>query len=236
MNVIPMPLQDMHVHSTFSDGKSSIEDNIEEAESLGLRTLTCVDHVRRDTDWLPDYVAAIERLRPTTGVELICGIEAKILNTAGELDLPELPPGIDRIYAADHQVALKDGPHHPDEVRAEIESGERAGQDVIAAIVESTAAAARSHEHMVIAHLFSILPKLGLDESEVPIELIEGLAQTAVDTGTLIEADERWKCPSTRTLEPFVSRGMTVLMSTDSHMRDRIGRFDYCATVWRELQ
>ena len=110
----PVPKQDMHVHSTFSDGNNTIEENIEEAESLGLQQLTCVDHVRVDTDYLPDYVEAIEHLRPTTGIELICGIEAKLLNTAGDLDLPPvLPEGIDRIYAADHQVPLADGPHHP---------------------------------------------------------------------------------------------------------------------------
>ncbi|MDQ2700129.1 MAG: PHP domain-containing protein, partial [Actinomycetota bacterium] len=224
MNEMVLPRQDMHVHSTFSDGKNTIEENIEQAESLGLETLTCVDHVRMDTDWLPSYVAAIESLRPTTEVELICGIEAKLLNTAGDLDLPELPPGIDRIYAADHQVPLADGPHHPREIRAEIESGQRNSQDVIAAIAESTASAAERHEDMVIAHMFSILPKLGLDESDVPLDLLEQLAGVAERTGTLIEIDERWSCPSPRSLQPFVDRGITVLMSTDSHMREKIGR------------
>jgi len=230
-----LPLQDMHVHSTFSDGKNTIEENIEQAESLGLETLTCVDHVRIDTDWLPDYVAAIERLRPTTEVELLCGIEAKLLNTAGDLDLPELPPGIDRIYAADHQVPLIDGPHHPREVKEEIESGGRDGQDVISDIVESTANAARRHENMVIAHMFSILPKLGLSEDEVPAELLDDLAKVAAETGTLIEIDERWSCPSARSLKPFVAEGITVLMSTDSHMREKIGQFDYNARVWQEI-
>jgi len=236
MNSTAIPLQDMHVHSTFSDGKNTIEENIEEAESLGLETLTCVDHVRRDTDWLPSYVEAIERLRPTTEVKLVCGIEAKLLNTAGDLDLPELPAGIDRIYAADHQVPLADGPHHPREIKEEIASGERSANEVLGAIVESTANAARRHENMVMAHVFSVLPKLGLDESQVPETMLEQLAEVAAETGTLIEIDERWKCPSARTLRPFVARGVPVLMSTDSHMREKIGRFEYCAEVWREIR
>ena len=45
-------LADMHVHSTFSDGRDRIEDNIAECESLGLVALGCVDHVRADTDWV----------------------------------------------------------------------------------------------------------------------------------------------------------------------------------------
>ena len=53
--------QDMHVHSTFSDGRDTIEDNVAEAERLGLLELTCVDHVRAGTDWVADYVAAVRR-------------------------------------------------------------------------------------------------------------------------------------------------------------------------------
>ena len=45
----PLIAEDMHVHSTFSDGKGSIAENIAEAERLGLRRMTCVDHVREST-------------------------------------------------------------------------------------------------------------------------------------------------------------------------------------------
>ena len=62
------PLADLHVHSTFSDGRGTIEENIAAAEALGLGTLGCVDHVRVDTDWVPDYVAAVNRLRGSTRV------------------------------------------------------------------------------------------------------------------------------------------------------------------------
>ncbi|MFZ0974784.1 MAG: PHP domain-containing protein, partial [Solirubrobacteraceae bacterium] len=81
--------QDMHVHSTFSDGAHSLEENVAEAESLGLVELGCVDHVRVDTDWVPAYAAAVAALRERTEVRLQCGIEAKLLDTAGALDLPE---------------------------------------------------------------------------------------------------------------------------------------------------
>ena len=56
------PRQDMHVHSTFSDGRDPIEGNVAEAEALGLTQLTCVDHVRAGTDWVPEYVAAVRRI------------------------------------------------------------------------------------------------------------------------------------------------------------------------------
>jgi putative hydrolase len=231
----PRTLQDMHVHSTFSDGAGSIEENIAAAERQGLRQLTCVDHVRASTDWVPDYVAAVRALAPTTELTLRCAIEAKLLDTGGALDLPDAIDGIDAIYAADHQVPLADGPHHPREVRASLEAGQRQTEDVLDAIVTATERALDRPEQVVIAHLFSVLPKLGLHERDVPLPLIERLAAAAQRHGAWIEIDERWRCPSARTVRPFIDLGVPLLLSTDSHRSDTIGRYDYCLTVLSEL-
>jgi putative hydrolase len=229
--------QDMQVHSTFSDGADTIEDNLAEAEAFGLVELCCVDHVRADTGWLPEYTAAVAALGTQTTLTLHCGIEAKLLDTRGTLDMPagELH-GVDWIYAADHQVPMDDGVHHPDEVREGIESGRYQAADVAAGIVTATANCLPHHPgKIVIAHLFSILPKLGIAESDVPAELIESLADAAHATGNRIEVNERYRTPSAATLRPFVARGVPLLMSTDSHRRETIGRYDHCSAVVREL-
>ena len=44
---------DLHVHSTFSDGASTVEENVASAAGHGLHTIGLVDHVRRSTDWVP---------------------------------------------------------------------------------------------------------------------------------------------------------------------------------------
>ena len=106
--------EDRHVHSRFSDGEGTLAQNIAAAEALGLHELTCVDHVRVSTNWVPAYVEAVRAARASTTVRLGCGIEAKLLDTDGALDLPPQIEGVDAIYAADHQVPLADGPHHPD--------------------------------------------------------------------------------------------------------------------------
>lgn len=230
------PRQDMHVHSTFSDGKSTLAENVAEAEAVGLLELTCVDHVRADTTWVPEYLAAVQELRPRTDVRLLCGVEAKLLDTAGRLDLPVDLPAVDAVYAADHQVPMDDGPHHPREVRAALQDGELRSEQVIMGLIAATENAIRSSPHqIVIAHLFSILPKLGLHEHEVAPELLERLADAAAEHGAKIEIDERWRCPGARTLRPFVRRGVPVLLSTDSHRRETIGRYDYCVQVLREI-
>lgn len=227
---------DMHVHSTFSDGKGRIEDNIAAAEALGLTALGCVDHVRVSTDWVPAYVEAVAALRSETAVQLRCGIEAKLLDTSGALDLPDGIEGVDAIYAADHQVPLAEGPTHPREVRERIEAGDLTAEAVIDAILTATARALDRPEKVVIAHFASILPKIGLSEADLPADGLDRLAAEAARTGQEIEISERWSCPAAATLRPFLRHGVPILLSTDSHRSETIGRYEHCLAVARELR
>jgi putative hydrolase len=221
------PRQDMHVHSTFSDGRGTIEENAAAALARGLDELQCVDHVRRSTDWVPAYLAAVERIRRTTPLTLHCAVEAKLLDTTGALDLPGGMPDVDAILVADHQVPLPDGPHDPADVGVRIASGELELDEVIEAIVASTIGAVERYPGVVIAHLFSVLPKLGATEADVPPASIDRLAAATAAAGARIEISERWRCPSTETLRPFLARGVPVLLSTDSHQPAGIGRYAY---------
>ena len=81
--------RDMHVYSTFSDGQNPIEEIIDEAERIGLTEIVFADHVRSDSEWLPDYVAEVSRCRGANPIALHCAVEAKILDISGRLDLPQ---------------------------------------------------------------------------------------------------------------------------------------------------
>jgi putative hydrolase len=228
-------LQDTHVHSTFSDGAGTLAENVAEAERIGLQSLTCVDHVRRDTAWIPSYAAAVGEMRGATAVELQCAVEAKLLDTSGALDLPADLTGVDLIYAADHQVPMPGGPRSPTEIRTSIESGELDPLVVMCSLVTSTAMALRRPQQVVIAHLFSVLPKLGMSEDDVPAQLIQALAAATAAHGAWIEVNELCCCPAARTLRPFAAYGVPILVGTDSHQTQTIGRYDYCEAVLHEL-
>jgi putative hydrolase len=229
--------EDHHVHSTFSDGASSLDENIAAAERAGLHHLGCVDHVRAATAYVPLYAATVRRLRSTTAVALSIGIEAKILDTLGRLDLPANGlGGVDRVYAADHQFPWRDGPHSPRTVKAWLDAGETSAAVCVANLVEATIAAMhgfRSHP-LVLAHLFSILPKVGLSEDQVPDVVLFDLAAAAAATGTIVEISERWRCPSPRAVCAMLAAGVTLVCSTDSHASATIGRYEYVRSTLLE--
>jgi putative hydrolase len=224
---------DLHVHSHFSDGDDGIPENLAAAESAGVTRLGCVDHVRRDTMWVAEYVGAVREAQRSTAVVLTAGLEAKILDRQGALDLPADYRDADVIYAADHQFPWHDGPRSPREVRAWLAAGALAPADAVDCLVEATIAAMHRYrgERLVLAHLFSILPKLGLAEEIVPLESIGALGVVAVGTSTVVELSERWRCPSVRAARALRNAGVQLVSSTDSHQAATIGRYAYVAEV-----
>ncbi len=227
--------RDMHVYSNFSDGQNTIEENVAEAERIGLTELVFADHVRFDSRWIPDYVAAVSRCREKTSVVLHCAVEAKILDIYGRLDLPRKLIGVEAVYAVCHQAPSPDGPMNPRSTRARIEAGELDPQMILSWMVAGTVAALHCHESVVIAHLFSALPTLGLSEGDVPAEMVDSLVIAATESDARILADERWRCPTVRTLRPFLRRGVPLLLGTGSKNRETIGRYDYCAGLVHEM-
>lgn len=222
---------DWHVHSTFSDDAvSSLEENVAAAAAVGLTALRCVDHVRASTTWVPELVAAIDALQVPEGLAVRSGIEAKILDVDGRIDMPPGvvlgAGGIDAVLLADHQVPSPEGPWSP---RATIEAlqGGLPPRTVVDWILEATTRAAhRVAGHGQIAHPFSILPKIGLDEDAIDDERLVWWAEELATAVAIVEANEKWACPGPRALRALTAAGVRVVASTDSHVASDVGRYD----------
>ncbi len=219
--------EDYHVHSTFSDDAvSTLAENMAAARERGLSAVCLADHVRRDSAWVPDFLSAVDALRPVPGLDVLAGVEAKILDRTGRLDLPDRIGGTDLVLIADHQFPAEFGPVHPRRMRDAIARGEATAEEVIGCLIDATAGALRvAAARPQLAHLFSILPKMGLDESAVPDRAIGHLARQARMAGALVEVNEKWACPSARTVRAFAGEGVRLVASTDSHDCRDVGAY-----------
>jgi putative hydrolase len=211
--------EDHHVHSTFSDdAESTLAENVAAARQRGLRALCLADHVRRDSAWVPDFLCAVDALRPVPGLDVLAGVEAKILDRTGRLDVPDRIAGADLVLIADHQFPGDLGPVHPRQIRKAISTALVTAGEVIDCLIDATVGALRAAgARPQLAHLFSILPKMGLDESAVSDQAIGHLARQARRAGALVEVNEKWACPSARTVRVFAEAGVRLVPSTDSH-------------------
>ena len=220
-------LGDFHVHSTFSDdAESTLAENLDSAASRGLREIRCVEHVRRSTSWVPEFVAAVERQREREGLVVRTGVEAKILDATGRLDTPEELQGIDAVLIADHQFPGPDGPWSPSETRRRLDEGLSVG-DALDLLVAGLVNAMERTESGQLAHCFSILPKVGLDEGDLHDDHLQRWAVTAARTRTPVELNEKWQCPGPRAIAAAVAAGVQLVAATDSHVHTDVGRYDW---------
>lgn len=87
---------DLHTHSTYTDGRSSIEEMVQRAHEIGLEYVAITDHSRRVTmahgltpARLREQRREIEQIAGRLkGITLLRGIEVDILDD-GKLDLPD---------------------------------------------------------------------------------------------------------------------------------------------------
>ncbi len=221
--------QDVHVHGTFSDDATSTHaENIAAAAAQGLTLLRLVEHVRRSTTWVPDFVASVRREPVPDGLEVRLGVETKLLDAAGALDLPDDLTGIGTVLVADHQFPGPDGPWSPAETRHRLDDGLAVG-DALDLLVDGLVAAMSARPPGVtslqLAHCFSILPKVGLGEGDLTDAQLTRWAGAAARFGVLVEVNEKWACPGPRALRAAADAGVMLAPATDSHQAGDVGRY-----------
>lgn len=78
---------DLHIHSTYTDGQDSIPSIVKQAEIMNIKTIAITDHIREDSKYFNKYVEEIEAIRKTTNLNILIGLEARIKNFRGEIDI-----------------------------------------------------------------------------------------------------------------------------------------------------
>ncbi|GAB2457831.1 PHP domain-containing protein [Jatrophihabitans fulvus] len=222
---------DLHTHSHLTDGADSPEQMADAAVAAGLHTWGLSDHVRTSSDWLDDYFARMRAMsRP--GLTILCGVEAKILDTSGALDVPGRLPDLDYVLVADHQFPAADGPVTPSGVRERLASGAWTAAGVLDDLVTATCrAVARSPFPAIVVHPFSLLPKMGLSEDQVTSEHVDALALACRDADAAVEINEKWCTPGRRVVDALRSAGVALVAGSDAHRREDVGRWAHVREV-----
>ncbi|MGE5708490.1 MAG: PHP domain-containing protein [Bacteroidota bacterium] len=105
------PPFDLHLHTSFTDGRCSVREMLKSAERRGLERIAFTEHVRRRITWWDAFraeVAAEKAYFPF--LDVLVGIEAKALDRSGNLDADEdLVQGSDLVLGAVHGFPAEHG-------------------------------------------------------------------------------------------------------------------------------
>ena len=78
---------DFHLHSTWTDGKNSIQEIIDYAKSIGLHSIAITDHIRESSSYFDEYKKEINILDNNQEINIYTGFEAKVSNFCGNIDV-----------------------------------------------------------------------------------------------------------------------------------------------------
>lgn len=87
-------LGDYHTHTTYTHGKSTVEENVMQAANLGLKEIAITEHSykgfnhikRGDLDKIKMDISGI---KDKYDIKILCGIEANLISTEGDIDISD---------------------------------------------------------------------------------------------------------------------------------------------------
>ncbi len=199
---------DLHVHSTWSDGRDPIEDMVRAARRLGYEYIAITDHSERAAasrtlaaDDVVRQRTEIEALRlRVAGIQILHGVEVDIMPD-GRLDFDDgLLQNLDFVLASLHNAAGQDG----------------------TALTERYIRAMRHPLVNVITHPANRSPARS-DGYDLDYER---LFEAAIATGTAMEIDG---APGHLDMDGAVAQraaaaGVTLTISSDAHRAEWLGR------------
>ena len=202
---------DLHAHTTWSDGKHSIEEMVEGAEARGYSYLAITDHSKSlqiarglSIDELSKQIEAIREINKGNGeFRILCGSEVDI-TASGELDYPdEILAELDVVIASIH-VGL---------------GGDSAKQ------TRRTLAACENPYVNIIGHMTGRL--IGRREP-FPLDVSEVL-RVASETGTAVEinANPYRLDVCDRHAREARAQGVTIVINTDAHSVRQLEFMEY---------
>lgn len=105
-----VPAIDFHIHTNFTDGRGDILSIVKRAECEGLSCIAFIDHARRESTYVPEYVSAIQAVRKMTPIKIYIGLEVKIKDFEGNLDISEDDKKLlDFVSGSFHRYPARDG-------------------------------------------------------------------------------------------------------------------------------
>jgi len=195
-------MYDLHVHSEYSDGRSSIESIVKKAKEANLEAVAIADHSIEHPLGLTKRKAKnrrieIERAMAKYGIKVIDAIECGI-QPDGKIIKPE--HDFELVLASIHDPVSKEEYHRRIKLCLS-----RNSVDILA------------HFH---SRIFDAIGGVDENGDDIILDLLE-------DTGVCLEINTAHSAPPTTVLEKCIDRKLKFSVGSDSHSLNRVAEVEW---------
>ena len=204
---------DYHLHSTWTDGKNTIAEIIENAKLNGLNSIAITDHIRESSTYFDDYNKEISLLNSKEELNIYSGFEAKVADFHGNIDVKkEVAKKADISIVSVHRFPLGNKLYKASEFKKDI------AQEIE---LELSLAALKKGGFNVLGHPGGMSLTYF---KNFPVKFYEEIIIGCVKNNIAFDFNGRYHqsqfdllCPLLEKYNPFVSIG------TDSHIISKMG-------------
>lgn len=221
-------LADYHTHTKYSHGKGTIEDNVLEAISKGIKTIGISDHGYKHLAYgikLNDIYKMREEIdklnEKYSNIEILLGMECNILDSYGNIDINDkIIENCDYIMAGYHfastPTTLKSMLNHCNNYMIKNEKSKDYN-------TKSIINAMKNNDIFIITH-----PG---DKGDV---YIEEIAKVAKNTNTRLEINSSHGFLNSNQLVKIKNIGNKFIIGSDAHVPQNVGNFDLAMKIIKE--
>ncbi|MGD8237444.1 MAG: PHP domain-containing protein [Armatimonadota bacterium] len=225
---------DAHTHTSFSDGRNTVMENVRAAEAVGLACVAITDHFHEPGEWFDRMLAGIRAARQRYGVRVLAGVESVIVNTDGEVSIgPEEAARLDIVLADVGARTVGIGTDTPTTKARLLDN-----------VVTCMSNACQSPLVHVIAHPFNLgrLP-LQVQITDLPRTSLQSIARAFVQTDTAFELMNQmhWWFPDVpvgrfthdyaELAALFAEEGVKFVLGSDAHSCGAVGNLRWAMNL-----
>ena len=112
---------DFHLHSTWTDGKSTIQEIVDTSNKKKINAIAITGHIRKDSTYFNNYEKEIKCINGSIDISLYGGFEAKVLDFCGSIDVEkEIAERADVAIVSVHRFPLGSKLYKATEFKKEI--------------------------------------------------------------------------------------------------------------------
>ncbi|MCF8011223.1 MAG: PHP domain-containing protein [Clostridiales bacterium] len=219
-------VSDWHTHTRYSDGSGAVEDNVRAAAEMGLKEVAITDHgprglfigVKSEYDYLK-IKEEIKSFQENSGVRILLGAEANIIDPDGSIDIP---PGI--VKELDILLAGL----HPQVIAKSV--GDTAGwifPNLLSKAYKSLREKMRGINTRAVVNAMYSNPISVITHPDLimPVDLNE-VARASAGTNCAVEINSRHDYNKDEVIKAAMEWKAPVVVNSDAHSPGSVGRLE----------